>query len=356
MALHFLLALEQMQGFLTWKRRHHPDWPDLRLEWGLYHQLRGGLALAEASAPDLREEAENLLAEAYQVLLENQDADRSFGDFAEWDAWTLRHMPVQGAPAPAPSAEEIERHFRAGLGEGFSDIADHLLPRLGDLAEQPEILLRAVLGRPFRRLFGAMAEYFAFQGQAEKARELAAWSVLVGGEPVRHWILGAQIERVCGRGEDVVALLDEGLARFPGRVELMRERAQEYERQGQLALALDMMKAAVALKPEWPDLRFDMARLHQDAEQNEESLAQFGKALELNPRYERAARSRVEILELLGDHETAEKILDNLRGRKIAYAEIYQMLSEIYAERDDRNRAEHFGHLAHDHIGGENPS
>ena len=134
--MHFLLALEQMQGFLTWKRRHHPDWPDLRLEWGLYHQLRGGLAMVEASAPDLRDKAENLLAEAYQMLLENQDADRSFADFVEWDAWTLHHMPVLGQPEAVPLPADVEAHFREGLGEGFSDVADLLLSRLGDLAER----------------------------------------------------------------------------------------------------------------------------------------------------------------------------------------------------------------------------
>jgi len=345
LALHFLYALEQMQGFLDWKRRHHPDWPDLRLEWGLYHQLRGGLALGEASAPDLREKAEGLLAEAYLVLSQNQDAERSFPAFGDWDAWTSLHMPIQGEAAPAPSAGEAAERLRANLGEDFEDLADELLERAGTLDAQPEMVLRAALGRPFGRLFATMAEYFAFQGECDRARELAAWAVLAEGNPARHWILSAQVERICGRGHEAVRLLDEGLARFPERIELMRERAQEFERHGDMDQALSMMRRAVDLRPDWPDLRFELGRLLQDAERNEESLAQFGKALELNPRYERAARSRGELLEQLGLEPGAGEAFEG-ESAADGHARVYRMLSEVYAERGDRARAEHFGRLA----------
>ena len=106
-----------------------------------------------------------------------------------------------------------------------------------------------------------------------------------------------------------------------------------------------MMGRAVDLRPDWPDLRFELARLLQDAERNEESLAQFGRALELNPGYERAARSRSELLELLGREAEAGESLQEAAPAD-GHASVYRMLSEIYAERGDRARAEHFGRLA----------
>ncbi len=346
MSINFLAELEEMQGFLSWKRKHHPDWPDLRLEWGLYHHLRGSLAMDQAADPDLRDQAEKLLAEGYRTLAESQDASRSFSEFAEWDAWTLHHLPLREIPSPAPRGDEIRERFLAAFEGENVDIADHLIERIGDLDTRPEPLRRAALGRPFRRLLSSMAEYLAFQGRREDALEAEAWSVLVGGSVVEHWLLSARIERICGRRVEAGEILDAGLERFPESVPLMRERAEEYEMQGKVEKAAEVLEEAVRLRPKWPDLRLRLARVYQELEQRDLSLDQFEKALELNPRYESAARGRAELLKDRGRHEEAEALLQAWTEDKIPHAEVFRMLSEIYAEREDYMAAERFARLS----------
>jgi len=346
MALNFLARLEEMESFLVWKRKHHPDWPDLRLLWGLYHHLRGSLALEQAAAADLRARAETLLAEGYRTLSESQDAARNFGEFAEWDAWTSAHLPLRGIPAAAPDGAALEKHFREGLGEGEEALADELLSRAGDLHTAPESIRRAALGRPFRRLFASMAEYLAFQGDREAAMEAEAWAVLVGREAMEHWLLAARIDRISDRRIEAGETLDAGLARYPDRAALLRERAEEHEMQGRYEKAAELLERAVSRKPDWPDLRLRLARVYRELERRDLSLEQFQKALELNPRYESAARGRAELLKDRGRHEEAEALLQAWSEEKTPHAEVYRILSEVFAEREDFLMAERFARLS----------
>lgn len=346
MSLNLLARLEEMQGFLAWKRKHHPDWPDLRLEWGLYHHLRGALALAQAADADLREQAETLLAEGYRTLADSADAARSFGEFAEWDAWTLAHLPVMGDPGPAPDGAALRVHFLDRLGAENADLLDELLGRTGELESCGEPLRRAALGRPFRRLFAALAEYLAFQRERDEAYIAAAWSVLIGGDPVENWLLGSRIERVAGSRVKAGEVLDAGLARFPDSVPLLRERAEEFEMQEKPERAVELLERAVELRPEWPDLRLRLGRVYQALERKDQSLGQFEKALELNPRYESAARERAEMLKERGRHEEAEALLQTWSEDKTPHSEVYRMLSEIYADREDYLMAERYARLS----------
>jgi tetratricopeptide (TPR) repeat protein len=191
-----------------------------------------------------------------------------------------------------------------------------------------------------------MAEYLAFQENREAAMEAVAWSVLVGGAPVEYWMLTARIERVCGRRIQAGELLDKGLDRLPDNVPLLRERADEYEMQGQHVKAVEVLEHAVELKPDWPDLRLRLARAFQELDERDLSLGQFEKALELNPRYESAARGRAELLKDHGRTEEAEALLEAWREDKLPHAVVYRMLSEIYADREDYRQAEHFARLS----------
>jgi len=346
MALNFLAELENMQSFLSWKRKHHPDWPDLRLEWGLYHHLRGSLAMDQAADPDLREQAEKLLAEGYRTLAESQDAARSFGEFAEWDGWAVTHLPAMGQPVEAPRGADLREHFLLELDDDQGDITEKLLDRVGELDTCPEPLRRAAMGRPFRRLFASMAEYLGFQGEYDAALEATAWSVLVGGQSVEHWLLSSRVERICDRRVEAGELLDEGMKRFPENVALMRERSEEYEMQSKHEKAAEILERAVKLKPKWADLRLRLARVYRELEQRDLSLDQFEKALELNPRYESAARGRAELLKDRGRHEEAEALLQAWSEDKTPLAEVYRMLSEILAEREDYLAAERFARLS----------
>jgi len=344
--MNLLARLEEMQNFLSWKRKHHPDWPDLRLEWGLYHHLRGALALEQAADADLRRSAETLLAEGYRTLADSSDAARSFGEFAEWDGWTLAHLPVIGEAVPAPNAEALRAHFLDRLGAENTDLLDKLLGIVGDPGQRGETLRRAALGRPFRRLMASLAEYLAFQKLGDEAREAAAWSVLIGGDPVEHWLLGARIERVAGSRVMAGELLDQGIAHFPDSVPLLRERAEEHEMLEQFERAAELLERAVELKPSWPDLRLRLARVYLSLERQDKSLDQFEKALELNPRYESAARGRAELLKEGGRHEEAEALLQAWREEKTPHSEVYRMLSEIYADREDYLTAERYARLS----------
>ena len=216
------------------------------------------------------------------------------------------------------------------------------------LGELPEFLRRAALCPSFSRIFAAMAEFQARRNRKADSLCLYAMAVLVGRHLARHWLYRAQWEQICGDPEQVEGYLTEGLQHFPDDLELLRMMAEEKDRQGNVAAAITLLERAVDLKPGWPDLRFDLARLYERSEKFEESLVHFGKALELNPAYEKAALSHAEALMKVGDFAAAEEELLSLEKQEPHSRRIFQMLSEIYAERGDRRKAEHFGVLGHD--------
>jgi predicted Zn-dependent protease len=190
-----------------------------------------------------------------------------------------------------------------------------------------------------------MAEFQARHNEKDAALRLYALAVLVGRQIARYWLYRAQWETICGDPEQVDGYLTEGLNHCPDDIDLLRRMAEEKDRQGDMPAAITLLERAVDLKPNWPDLRYDLARLYERNEKTEESLNQFGKALEINPNYEDAALSHAEALMKRGQVEEAEEQLLDIQRREIKSQRVYQMLSQIYAERGDRRQAEHFSVL-----------
>ncbi len=354
--MDWLACLEAMADYYCWKRDHHPPYPDLRLEWGLYHSLRGGLALAAAKSEGERHDAVGMIAEARRELAALKEADCRFADFHDWEAWSAEQFPAEGEAPSAPGETELRTRLTDWAGPEREALVSHLVAAVEPLSELPEFMCRAVLCPAFRRLFASMAEFQAHRGDGEAAALLYAWAALTGRRLARHWVYRAQWERICGDYGRVEELLGEGLEHIPDDIELLREMAAEKDRQGQIGDAVLLLEKAVDIQPGWPDLRYDLARLYGEDERHEASLAQFGKALELNPVYEKAAISEVETLLRLGELDAAERRLLDLQEQELRSERVYRLLSQIYAERGDPRRAEHFAVLGQQPAGSEDSS
>lgn len=332
--MNWLELLAGVEEYYRWRREHHPPYPDLLLEWGLYNDLVGRLleerGRSGAAALEL----------ASAALEELRAQDRRFGDLLLWEAWR------KTASAPAPDAEALAGLFRRGMDLAGEPVIEALLAEVAPLDAAPEALRRAASCPAFQRVFAVMGEVYTHRDEATAGRELFAWAALCGGRPARHWVYRARWARLRSEGVRALATLEEGLARFPDDVEVMRALAEERDRAGDVAGAVALLERAVARQPDWPDLRYELARLHAEAEHTEESLLHIGRALELNPGYTRAAITRAELLLASGDQDAAQAQLEELRARDVESARVYELLSEIFAERHDARRAERYGLLA----------
>ncbi len=335
--MNWLALLDRIAEYYQWRRDRHPPYPDLRLEWGLFHDLRGLLKneLGEDGATDI--------AEADAILTDLNQLDRGFPDVDLWRAW---RGEASSSVGEAPSAEALSAHFHESMDLAGGSEVDALIAVLGPLESVPAALRRAACCPAFERLFAAMAEYFTHRDEAEDGRRLYAWAALCGASPARHWLYRSKWERRVGDCDAVSGILTEGLERFPDDIELTRALAEEWDRQGDLPAAIALLERAVERRPDWPDLRYELARLLGESEHPEASLLQIGKALELNPGYTNAAISRAELLFALGEVGDAELQLRELQDKQVASERIYELLSQIYLDRQDARRAEQYSVLA----------
>lgn len=337
--MDWTLLLARMEPYYQWRREAHPPYPDLVLEWGLYAVLRG--QLLTASDPPA---AAALLAGATEARAGLAARAGDFADYRLWEQW----LAAQGGltpSAPAPSGADLETALRRDFAEAAEE-REALLAAVAPLAAAPEALRRALLCPVFRRLFAAMGEFFTYRAEAEAGRRLYAWAVLCGRQPDRHWLYRARWERRAGDPAAALDLLETGCRRWPQSIELLREFAAERDRRGELDQAVALLERAVTLQPDWPDLRYELARLLLESEHREASLLQLGKALELNPSYAQAALGRAELLVAMGELSAAEQQLARLPEGQGELTRVYGLLSRIYAERHDSRRAEEFGVLA----------
>lgn len=348
------LLLERCEPHYRWRREQHPPYPDLTLEWGLHALLRGQLLLERD--PAAAEAAIAAAAEARAALAVRAPA---LEDRLHWETW----LGAQGGLQPdqsAPGAAQLTQRLRADFAEARLEL-DALLAAVAPLDAEPAALRRALLCPAFRRLFAAMGEFFTFRGEGEAGRRLYAWAALAGRQPDRYWLFRARWERKLGDAGAALAVLEQGLGRWPASIELLREAAAEQDRRGELVAAVALLERAVALRPDWPDLRYDLARLLQEAEHREASLLQLGKALTINPHYAKAALGRAELLLGMGELTAAEQQLQRLPATQAETAQVYALLSRIFAERRDSRRADEFSVLAQqarerERVDGDSPS
>jgi Flp pilus assembly protein TadD len=332
--MDWLALLDRIADYYQWRRDRHPPYPDLLLERGLFHDLRGRLK-GKQGAADIEE------ADGIQATLD--ETERAFPDIDGWRSWRLDSTSGKGE---IPTAEALATHFHESMSLTGAPELESLLELVAPLESAPAPLRSAALCPAFRRLFATMAEYFTHRDQAEDGRRLYAWAALCGTAPTRHWLYRAKWERRAGDGDAVAGILSEGLGRFPDDIELTRALAEEQDRQGDLPAAIALLERAVERRPDWPDLRYELARLLGESEHAEASLLQIGKALELNPGYTNAAITRAELLISLGEVGEAESQLQELQQRNVASERIYELLSQIYLERQDVRRAEQYSVLA----------
>jgi len=337
--MDWIALLARVEPYYQWRREQHPPYPDLTLEWGLYALLRGQLLLETDPAA-----ADPLLAAAGEARVALAARAAGFEDRQLWEGWLAAQGGLRPS-APPPPAEAVAAILRQAFAEAGEE-GEALLAAVAPLAGEPAAARRALLCPAFRRLFAAMGEFFTYRAAAAAGRRLYAWAALCGRQPDRHWLYRARWERRVGEAKAAVELLEQGCRRWPQSIELLRELAAERDRQGEVAAAVALLERAVALQPDWPDLRYDLARLLQESEHREASLLQLGKALELNPGYARAALGRAELLVGMGELSAAEQQLARLPEGKGEAAQVYSLLSRIYAERRDPRRAEEFGVLA----------
>ena len=74
---------------------------------------------------------------------------------------------------------------------------------------------------------------------------------------------------------------------------------------GRIEEAIDEMEKAVALKPDFADLRFSLGSLHVDASRFDEAKKHFEHALRINPRFFKAKINLARALFNSGDGEQA---------------------------------------------------
>lgn len=337
--MDWILLLERCEPYYRWRREKHPPYPDLILEWGLHALLRGQLLLQRDLAT-----AQAALATAAEARAALAVRAPDFDDRQHVEAGLAAQGGLQPSQ-PAPSAEQLGQRLREDFVEAGLEL-DALLAAVAPLAAEPDALRRALLCPAFRRLFAAMGEFFTFRGDGEAGRRLYAWAALAGRQPDRHWLFRARWERKLGDAGAALGLLEQGLGRWPASIELLREAAAEHDRHGDLKEAIALLERAVALRPDWPDLRYDLARLLQGAEHREASLLQLGKALAINPHYAKAALGRAELLLGMGELTAAEQQLHRLPAAQAETSRVYELLSRIFAERRDDRRADEFSVLA----------
>lgn len=336
--MDWLNLLDRMEEYYLWRRDKHPPYPDFLLEWALFSHLRGQLRLEAGAAPDF--------AEVAAALADLRDRKESFEDLLVWEQWLEAQGGIEGqGETPEPAA--LVAAFTANLDLGDDAEMESLLADIAPLDALPAVLRRAATCPAYQRLFATMAEFFTPRDEPHAGRRLFALASLCGGRPARHWLYRARWTRRSGDPGATAAVLESGLERFPDDIELIRALAEERDRQGDLAGAVALLERAVERRPEWPDLRYDLARLLDECEHPEESLLHIGKALALNPGYTRAAITRAEVLMGIGELEEAEAQLLELSQRHVSSHRIYELLSQIYAERGDE-RAEQFSVLAHE--------
>ncbi len=327
--MNWLALLDRIAEYYQWRSDRHPPYPDLLLERGLFHDLRGRLR-GEQGAADI--------IEADGILATLEESDQVFPDVDTWRSWRRDDT--------ACTTDALASFFHESMGLTGAPELEALLELVAPLESSPAALNKAALCPAFQRLFATMGEYFTHRDQAEDGRRLYAWAALCGAAPAKHWLYRAKWERRSGAGDAVAGILIAALERFPDDIELTRALAEEKDRQGDLPAAIALLERAVERRPDWPDLRYELARLLGESEHTEASLLQIGKALELNPSYTNAAITRAELLISLAEAGEAEIQLAELRQRDIASERIFELLSQIYLERQDTRRAEQYSVLA----------
>ena len=201
--MDWLSLLDRIAEYYQWRRDHHPPYPDLRLEWGLFHDLRGRLR------DELGAEGAADIAEADAILADLDRSERGFPDVDRWRDWRRKKITPGGE---APSAEILAAHFRENMDLAGGPELDFLIAAVAPLEAAPVALRRAALCPAFQRLFATMAEYFTHRDEAEAGRRLYAWAALCAATPARHWLYRSKWERRAGDADQVLEVAEVHIA------------------------------------------------------------------------------------------------------------------------------------------------
>ena len=105
---------------------------------------------------------------------------------------------------------------------------------------------------------------------------------------------------------------------------------------GKLDEAIEEMETAVALKPEFADLRFSLGSLLMDAERYDKAKAHFIYALKINPKFFKAKMVFARALYVSGERIRAAETLDGVQAEcPTFYRELLEHLLQTVRAGDD---------------------
>ncbi|MFP4145858.1 MAG: tetratricopeptide repeat protein [Phycisphaeraceae bacterium] len=150
----------------------------------------------------------------------------------------------------------------------------------------------------------------------DRLRELTGDSAATWRLAKARWLLTRPAD--ASRTQSAVELLEEGIARAPGRAEPRLLLAVARKRLGDESGALRQLEKAARLQPERPELHLELARLHQQMRQFPQARQRLQRAVagELTrPQQLAAARLLTRQADYAAAAELLEPLADELTGR-----------------------------------------
>lgn len=255
------------------------------------------------------------LAESYSSLAMSQRAGSSQGD------------PIANLKAAiALSPNYADLHYHLGCA-----YLDHSRP---ELAEGP--LRRAIAINPrYARAHLYLGVALAAQGRIQEGLRSAETATALDAALRQELLPDARVALNSGDHEEAVALLRRMAETENDDAFFHAQLAQDLYRRGMLDAAADEYRQALALRPEYADLRNRLGITLYDAQRNEEALVEFERALAINPRYtearlnyglallrlerlQEAQQAFVTVLELEPEHREAQEHLAALTRAQAA--------------------------------------
>lgn len=265
-------------------------------------------ALATATAPDERQAIANTLSDV-------ASAARAGGDLAQ----------AQRALELATGAEDwADLHCRLGT----------VLAERGRRSEARQAFDRALALNPrYRAAAVERALLDARDGRiAEAMQTLRAMAAeQLAGEP------GAFEQGLARLGEadfeDAAPLLHRGLEPTDAWIEEQLHAYQALVYQGDMAAALQHVRAAALERPGYPDLHLLLGAHELQMGATDDALESLSRALELNPDYHAARVEFARALEAVGDTTQALSQLDMVLAGQPGHAEARQLHERLTSRR-----------------------
>ena len=150
---------------------------------------------------------------------------------------------------------------------------------------------------------------YALQNNHEKALELFNKALRIdANHPIIHYNSATSYE-VLGKYEEAENAYEEALRRKPGWIDAMLSLAKLHHRRGNDDQAEEILRQAINLAYNNPEIHTALGNLLLHRERYEEAGAEFDKALSLNKEFVEALSGKISSLEKLGKKDDAYDLL-----------------------------------------------